>query len=647
MDCRPTGIVVEGGDSAGLWAGIAWLERAMRVRRGPFLPQGKTERRAAWGTQISQGPWGGNYSVPDFSPEYLSDDAFRLYAHYGVNSMMIYGDVLCYAKSAILPELNHPDCDKHMAMLRDAARRAARYGVRFTYVPVGPKLRPNHPVFQNHPEVAGTVMNRGGGLEFLCSSSPTVLKFYEELFGNLSRALAGVVLITYSESWYHCRMWDHAATVPCPRCAKLPVHEMVARFVESVDRGLKQNRPEAFTAQWIYTWSRGDRREAFRVMAPQIGVFHQVEKDHPHRKPGYTKSIWDYSIDYTGPTPTMQQLAAFAHDTKRPLFVKTETGIGLEVFQFPYVPALQHLAEKWRGVASLKPSGVHQAWLFFGMAGTRAEELGYWAAYEGHRPAADFLREMAMRDFGPDAADAALKAWAAMSRAVTHLPAIQLPGYYIGPTFLGPCHPLVPSSGDAIPDVFHANLYYLQEGEETFSVRQIQLARSSLVMKELPATSRAVGVIPDDLASDGWQLVASEYRAAAHAAREALVSFETVAKKARTDGDRLHVREEKDLTELIYRTFLACAHTVEFLRARRAWEKDKEPATFARMREIARAERENAAASLPIYRRSRWLDPALRLDGSFHPAEEMIREKLSWLERFLAKQPPSSAGESK
>jgi hypothetical protein len=192
LDLRPDAIGIEGGDAAGLWAGVAWWERQMRVRRGPILPRGKIERQAPWSTQISQGPWGGNYSVPNFSPEYLSDDAFRLYAHYGVNSMMIYGD---------------------------------------------------------------------------------------------------------------------------------------------------------------------------------------------------------YSIDYTGPSPEIQQLAVFAHETGRPLFVKSETGIGLEVFQFPYVPAMQHLARKWQGVRSLKPQGVHQAWLFFGMAGTRAEELGLWAAYEPHRPVEHFLRE--------------------------------------------------------------------------------------------------------------------------------------------------------------------------------------------------------------------------------------------------------------
>ena len=72
-------------------------------------------------------------------------------------------------------------------------------------------------------------------------------------------------------------------------------------------------------------------------------------------------------------------------------------------------------------------------------------------------------------------------------------------------------------------------------------------------MRDLPPTSRNVGVVPDDPRSDGWELVGREY-----------------------------------------------------------------------------------AAAIQIYARSRWLDPALRLDGRFHPAQEMLREKIAWLDRFLA-----------
>jgi hypothetical protein len=146
LRCGPDGITVEGGGVSGLWAGVTWLEWEMRTRRGPFLPSGEALRRAAWPVEISQGPWGGNYSVPDFAPEYLGDDAFRLYAHYGVNSMMIYGDLLCYAQTAALPELNCPDFEANLAMLQAAARRAARYGVQFSYVVVGPPRLPAPPL---------------------------------------------------------------------------------------------------------------------------------------------------------------------------------------------------------------------------------------------------------------------------------------------------------------------------------------------------------------------------------------------------------------------------------------------------------------------------------------------------------------------
>ncbi len=190
-DCRlslqPDHIAIEGGAASGLWAGLAWLEWEMRTRRGPFLPAGTYTHRAAWPVQISQGPWGGNYSVPDFAPEYLSDDAFRLYAHYGVNTMMIYGDLLCYAQSAVLPELNAPDAEANLAVLAGCRPARGGYGVQFSYVSVGPKLRPDHPVFANHPATRGTgVVMTAARLHFLCSGDEAVLAFYRETFGSCS-----------------------------------------------------------------------------------------------------------------------------------------------------------------------------------------------------------------------------------------------------------------------------------------------------------------------------------------------------------------------------------------------------------------------------------------------------------------------------
>jgi hypothetical protein len=309
--------------------------------------------------------------------------------------------------------------------------------------------------------------------------------------------------------------------------------------------------------------------------------------------------------------------------------VKTETGIGLEVFQFPYVPGMQRLAEKWQTVRKLEPAGVQQSWLFFGMCGSRAEELGLWAAYRPDMPAEVFLRAMAARDFGPAVADDAVAAWARISDALGHLPAVICgPCYYIGPSFLGPAHPLAPTADAPVPDAFYAYLYYLQENEATFSRKTIDVARQCLVMRELPATTASLFLAPDD-GSDGWAIVIREYTAATAAAREGWDVLRAAAPRAATAMDARNLAEEIDLAELLYRTFQACENTIRFLVARRDGDQEE-------MRRLAALERANAAAAIRIYTDSPWLDLAERTDGAFTPCIEMLQAKIDWIDEAFS-----------
>lgn len=634
LQITPEAIAITGGDLAGLWAGVAWLEWEMRTRRGPVLPVGVIEHRAAWPVQISQGPWGGNYSVPDFAPEYLGDDAFRLYAHFGVNNMMIYGDLLCYADGDLLPELNHPDATRHLEVLADAARRAVAYGVQFSYVVVGPKLRPDHPVFINHPTTLGSGIDFGSGaIHCLCSSDEEVLAWYDETFTRLfttAPELAGLTLIVGGESMYHCRMWQgHGERFfGCPRCMELTQEDAIAGLLTRIRATITAVKPTAYVAAWAYNvwgWDHPDREAFVRSLPPGVAFYHHIDKDQYDRKDGYTKHIWDYSVDYTGPSDDMLRLALIARDQGNALFVKTETGIGLEVFQFPYVPGMQRLAEKWQHVRDLAPAGVQQSWLFFGMCGSRAEELGFWAAYRPDMLPDAYLRAMAVRDFGPAVANAAVAAWSHVSDALGHIPVLICgPNYYVGPSFLGPAHPLVPAADSPVPEAFDAYLYYLQENEETFSHKTIDVARQCLAMRALPATAESLGLIPDD-GSDGWAIVVREYTAAADAARAAWTLLRDAAPRAATPTDARNLREETDLTELLYRTFYACENTIRFLLARRDGD-------GAEMRRLAALERANAAAAIPIYQSSPWLDLAVRTDGAFTPCAEMLRAKIAWID---------------
>jgi hypothetical protein len=240
---------------------------------------------------------------------------------------------------------------------------------------------------------------------------------------------------------------------------------------------------------------------------------------------------------------------------------------------------------------------------------------------------------MAARDFGPEAMENVLRAWQNLSRAVGHIPCITLRTYYVGPSFLGPCHPLVPEQDAAIPDVFDGVLYYLQEGEETFSRARTEI-RTSLVMDTLPESARAVGIRWPG-GGDGWDIVLREYHAAAALTRTAWRTLVEARPLTRTSADEDHLEQETLLVELVYRTFVSCANTVAFLHARKRLEETDHPSHLREMQRIAGEERENARDAIPIYERAPWLDLAARSDGIFAPCTDMIAEKVAWIDRFL------------
>lgn len=643
LQCDPHGIEIAGGDAAGLWAGVTWLERDMRVRRGAILPHGTVTRSAAWGVQIHQGPWGGNCAVPDFTPDYLDDDAFRLFAHYGVTQMMIYGELLCYTQSRIFPELNHPQAGQHLAMLADAARRAQRFGVGFTYLIVAPRLRPEHPLFRTHPAAKGS-RRTAEGKDFaswhnLCTSDPEVRAFYSESMESLFRAvpeLGGVIVIVAEESFYHCHMRRWSMDQPCPRCFARTPETVVVEAVEAVAQGVHRVAPRAFVAVWSYLptqWPDPVGAGYLERYPSDLVFIDQIETNDWIPKGPLRKWIWDYSIDYSGPCDIFRRRIEIAQRRGLPVFVKTETAIGLEMIQYPYVPALQRLADKWQVVRNQHPAGVHQAWPFFGMFGSRAEELGLWAAYGGDIPRDRFLRDMAVRDFGPDAAGGVIQSWAHLSEAVGHIPCLCTPVYYIGPSFLGPAHPLVPTKGDPVPPVFDAVLFYVQESEDSLGTRGAEVPQR-LVLSELPDDARVFRVDWTG-GGDGYDLLIAGFQKAAEGAQAAWAALREVAARARTGSDRLHFQEELALTELIHRTFVTCANVLAFLYARKQWEQTGDPAHRRTLRRLAHAERENALAAAPLYEIAPWLDLAERNDGRFSRCQDMITEKVRWLESFL------------
>jgi hypothetical protein len=631
-------IEIRAGSDEGLWAAIVDLERTMALAGSPVLPAGEVERTPAWPVQIGQAPFGANYLVPDLSPAYLSDDAFRLMAHFGLTGMTLYGDWLLYVRSERYPEVTHPEYDANIAMLRDATERAARYGIRLYYVPVSPKLPADHPVFEREPALRGAriksgLRSDGVPIHNFCSSSPESLAFHAETFASLFREvprLGGLTLIIGGESYYHCYMRPDRAGLPegqktnCPRCAAQTPEQVVAGLLEATVNAVHAESPEALVMAWPYSafaWSADpDQIDLIRHLPEGVTLLSEIDKDAWVSKDGYEKHIWDYSVDFTGPSARIQRQQEAARQHGRGFAIKSETALGLECIQVSYVPALPRLGTKWGNVRDLAPDAVLQSWMFFGMWGSPAEELGWWTRWRPEASLETVVRQIARRDAG-DRADALLGAWAAMSAAAGHLPYIST--YFQGPEFIGPCHPLVFDPAAPLPDIFHAALYYLQENEATFGTVARDV-RHSLVTADLPeiVPEHRLRVTGD---SDGWSVVIDEYGAAAEHAREAHALLEGAV----GPGSGPALREQALLVEFLYRTWLTTWQTLRFLRARDRGDHEA-------MQSIAQQELRNARDGRHLFTDAPWLNLALRLDGDYPDSLAMIDTKIAMLEEALS-----------
>ncbi len=156
-------------------------------------------------------------------------------------------------------------------------------------------------------------------------------------------------------------------------------------------------------------------------------------------------------------------------------------------------------------------------------------------------------------------------------------------------------------------------------------------------MDALPDSAQAVRIQwPGD--GDGWDIVLREYRAAAASARTAWRTLVEARPLTRTTADADNLEQETLLAELVYRTFVSCANTVEFLYARKRQEETGDRFHLKEMRRIAEQELKNAERATPIYEQAPWLDLAARTDGIFAPCTAMIAEKVTWIERFLKKE---------
>jgi hypothetical protein len=614
----------------GVLYGVYYLEQLILERGLPVLKPVSVMRRPDFDVRM----FGDVYATFTVSGlrinRPVNRDTFSALSRFGANATFTFVNLTDYLDGSVYPELRNPDREKNLAELARLAELCRSVGLDLYLDAYNPKLPSNHPVFQAHPNARGA-SQFGHDIRSLCASDPETLQFIANSWADVFRrvpALGGLVTIIGGEGFYHCYMRAGKDGPDCPRCRERAPEDVVAGLTNAVFRAVRKVKPDAELLAWPYSafvWSRDPHQIGLiERLDPGIQLVSEIDKDYLYQKEGYVKNIWDYSIDFLGPSDRFKAQKAAVEKRGLKLCCKTETSVSLEFHSVPYIPCLQRWGERLDIIKAQKSASIYYAYDIAGFTRSRSEELAGRMSWEPAGTAAEEIGKIARRDFGPGAAEGVIEGWQHFSEAIGHC-SFLTHNYYRGPSFIGAAQPLMLRE-ENMPEKLFGRFFYLAEEDMSSGTGQALKLRPTYTedIKVSPAETadmdRAVGL---------WEL--------------GVAAIESV--RARVEAPFAEeFQKEADLGAYMLTEFRAIAAGNHFFSARREYldltkGPGVSPAGRARaakllveMKKIAAADLENARQALRIARRDPRLDLSVRLDLDYPPLTEMIEAKILFQE---------------
>lgn len=649
LSVRPGAVRVSARRELGLLRGAMRVLRTCANRKAPFMPAGAKDWTPAFAPRIANTVFcPGAQSLRDAERQF-SDGNLSLMSYFDLSGVHANLNLWEYSRSAILPELDAPEAERHLADLRGLVARAAEFGIAVYPVVNAPPLSADHAVFQRHPEIRGARVFMGEDFAngvIPCTSAEAVREYFAEVLGGMFAAvpgLGGAIFIVGGESFTHCYTRPappFEGRTNCPRCAGADPAERVAALMNRIAAAVHAQAPAARIFCWPYsafTWSGEDRCqiELIRHLSPEVLFLSNWDSGDRHPKTG--AALYDYNIVEIGPSSMFAEQRRALAAAGRPHYAKIECATTPLMFQVPYLPLPYRWAERVRRLRREKAAGYVCHWRFYGFTGCLPEELLAEGVWREETPAAA-LRRYSRREFG-ECPPALLRGWRTLGRAWDQLPySACLVGerqfYQKGPMYLGPAHPFILDPQKPY-NLSRGFVKLRGDAEEAFAdmpfAERERLhgvpAYSSDLFWTLPVgVDRAVGML--DQAVKTWE--------------QGLAALATAFRQPNEVA-----RRELGLCRLVGIHLRTALHLGRFYRLRdrfltRGLRRPEELAALTgQMQEILAAEIANAEAALPILE----ADPRLGYGfcyGIVYDAP-MVREKIAQCRFVMDRELPMQA----
>ena len=435
-------VIICGNDARGVMAGVHYLEDVMNLKEAPILEkQTPLKREPLFSPRMVHSGWG----IDEYPDQHLN-----AIAHAGFDS------VLLFVKGVDQTTIGHLD-------FNDLIARAASFGLDvYFYSYLDGWKHPDDADAQEHffrvygklfekcPDAKGIILV-GESCEFPSKDPSTSGKKWRD-------TEAGILNTKPSPGWWPCRDYP--------------------QWVDIVKRSVKKASPDAEVVFWTYNWGYTPEKERVRLiesLPDDITLLVTFEMFDFVKRENIVNPVMDYTISFPGPGKYFTSEAEAASKRNIRLYTMCNTGgMTWDFAVVPYIPTpyqwmkrydgLHMSREKWQ-LAGLMESH-HYGWY-----PSAVSEISKWSFWSPETDLNKMLENIAVRDFGAEAAPFVLSAWQSWSEAMPNCISSNEDQY--GPFRTGPSYPLI----------FHPNITRTLQGKEIAFPTQSQAYMGNSIIK--------------------------------------------------------------------------------------------------------------------------------------------------------------------
>jgi hypothetical protein len=453
IEIGESGVIIGGASEWGVAAGFYHLQRLLKLRGAPILKKSIIYSSPRLDPALAY-PAFKRDTTTDFDfPEAYDENYLRSIARAGYTGIHLNFSSSMFSRSVAYSELDNPQAAENFATLNRiiAIARRCALEVYLSYYSV--PLPSGHPLFSRIPAMRGSRIVNTDSLHPLCWSSPDTRKYYREHFADLFRrveGLAGVLLIVGCEGMLHCHTaseLDSGQRVTCPACAEAEPEKIVAKMMNEIAGAIKASSLSARCIVWTYgihTWSADRGERMIELLSPDCELMTNFDTGDDFILEGANGHVFDYSLRCVGPGEMFRRHAECAKKRGVRLHAKCESGHPLEFYNFPTLPAHTRWGGKYDNIVQSSAEGALFNWKFAGFTDQIPEELAGLMSWRGCESSESLLRRIAAREFGTEAAEAAMSAWCKFDQAMEYHPfSGETAGYFKGPFYIAFAHPLI------------------------------------------------------------------------------------------------------------------------------------------------------------------------------------------------------------